>query len=513
MGAHGLPPGRGDSACGRDGHRRPRHIFLTYFSRYLHYPESFTHTFQWHRSRGNLIALTANAVTVVVAIVLVVVLLFGAAQRKLRWRLGLAPAVLVAVVYLLNYLNEIPLSIAAMESDQTWSALWVRTIAVTLLGSLAVGIQILLIVAAADWVYQQAFPQAIPLQHWLTRRGWAHPEGKKRVALGYWLFAIHLLYIVVFLTLARRLMGAWASSIVPYDDLLSTAAPWAYPMLVAIAAAVREEFLFRVFIISLFARYARSTWAGIVVSAAVWSALHCSYPAVPYYLRAVELMPVGIVEGWFVARFGPLPSLISHALYNAVVSSDIFLYNTEWLPRLSFGVVLLFILLPAALVWRWSRQPGADSPLTPATYEALEPSPPVIEQPAPPAEVLPEREVVFPTLRRRRLWLALLALGAVIAMGYGWDVLQQAQKRFDWKEPPPSSPRGTQMDSRQAVRVALQYLPRRGEGVRGWQYAAKQLDSERGEDYEYLRRFLSRADADALWARLRAPGSVWAVRW
>lgn len=49
--------------------------------------------------------------------------------------------------------------------------------------------------------------------------------------------------------------------------------------------------------------------------------------------------------------------------------------------------------------------------------------------------------------------------------------------------------------------------------MQGWQVAAKQLDSGRGEDYEYLRRFLSRADADALWARLRAPDGVWAVRW
>lgn len=396
---------------------------VIYFMRYLHFPESFSHTFRWHRSRGDLIALTANVVTALVAVVLVVVLLFGAVQHQIRWRLGLAPAALVTVVYLLNYLNGIPLQIASMEADQTWGAFWLRTVAATLLGSLVAGMQVLLIIAAADRVYRQAFPQAVPLQHWWTRRGWAHPEGRKRVALGYWLFAIHLLYIVLFLAAARRLMGVWASSTVPYDDLLSTAAPWAYPMLVAISAAVSEEFLFRVFLISLFARYARSVWAGILVSAVLWSALHCSYPTVPYYLRAVELIPVGMVEGWFVARFGPLPSLISHALYNAAVSSDIFLYNTEWLPRLSFGVVLLFLLLPAALVWRWSRQPGADSPLTPATNAEVDTSRPDGEQPAPPTEVLPEREVIFPTLGRRRLWSALLALGVVLGIGFGWDAL------------------------------------------------------------------------------------------
>ncbi|MCS7310402.1 MAG: CPBP family intramembrane metalloprotease, partial [Armatimonadetes bacterium] len=331
---------------------------VIYFLRHLHYPESFTHTLRWHRSRGNLIALTANAITVVFGIVLLAVLLFGAARRDLHWRLGWTPAVLVAGVYLLNYLNEIPLRIATMEPDQTWGAFWVGTVAVTLLGSLVAGLQILLIIAAAEWVYRKAFPQAIPLQHWFTRRGWAHPEGRKRVVLGYWLLAIHLLYIVAFLAVARRLLGAWAPATVPYDDLMSTAAPWAYPMLTAIEASVQEEFLFRVFLISLFARYLRSVWMGILVSAVVWSALHCSYPTVPYYLRAVELIPIGILWGWFVASFGPIPSMIAHALYNAAISSDIFLYSAGFLPKLSFAVVVLFILLPAALVWRWSRHPA-----------------------------------------------------------------------------------------------------------------------------------------------------------
>lgn len=112
-------------------------------------------------------------------------------------------------------------------------------------------------------------------------------------------------------------------------------------------------------------------------------------------------------------------------------SSDVFLYNTEWLPCSSFGVALLFLLLPAALAWRWSRQPETDSSLTPATNDAVDTSPLVGEEPVPPAEVFPEREVVFPTLGLRRLWSALLALGMVLGMGFGWYALQEGQKRFD----------------------------------------------------------------------------------
>lgn len=486
---------------------------VVYFLRHLHYPEKFTHTFRWHRTRGSVIALIATGFTAIFGVILVLVLLFGAARKELRWRIGLVPAAVVTLVYLLNFLNGLPLRIAAMDTDQTWGAFWVGDVLLSVFGSLFAGLRILLIVTAAEWLYRQAFPQAIPLQHWFSRQGWAHPEGRKRIALGYWLFATHLLYIVAFTAGARRLLGAWDSATVPYDDLLSTVAPWAYPMLTAVVASIGEEFLFRVFLISLFQRYLRSAWAGIIVSAVVWSALHCTYPTVPYYLRAVELIPVGILLGWFVMRFGPLPTLISHAAYNAAISSDIFLYNTELLPRLSFGVVVLFILLPALLTWRWARSAQAEAALEPVVVSEAESPPAVVETAVPAKQEAVEREVIFPTLGRKRLWLAVFAFALVVVLSFGWDELEERQQRFKWARGEHNPLRMKVLDARQAVEVARQYLPQKGAEVKGWTMVVGQEDDRKEEDYRYLRRFLSKPDADALWARVRSPDNLWAVRW
>ena len=483
------------------------------FTRYLHYPERFSHTFRWHRTRGSLITMVASNITLLFGVALVLILLFGAARRELRLRVAVAPAVLVTVVRALNYLNGLPLRLANMDTSQTWSAFWTREIITSLLASLFSGLSVGLVVVAADLVYRKAFPEGIPLQHWFSRRGWAHAEGKKRIELGYWLFAIKLLYIVLFLTAARRFLGAWASSVVPYDDLLSTAAPWAYPMLVGIEAALEEEFLFRVFIIFLFQRYLKSAWAGILVSAVVWSALHASYPTVPYYLRVIELLPTGILYGWVVWWYGPLPTILAHAAYNAAISSDIFLYSTELWSRLSFVVVAIAILLPAVLAWRWARRFPSDAALIPATNRDIEGTTPVEKKPAPAEPEPMERQVVFPRLQRRSLWMAIAVLIAAVALGEGWDRWFERQQRFEWAKGERNPLRLQLLDAHRAVKVARQYLPQGGAEVNGWAMSIKQLGARQDERYGYLRRFLSKADADELWARVQSPDDLWAVRW
>ncbi|MGQ9736791.1 MAG: lysostaphin resistance A-like protein [Armatimonadota bacterium] len=487
---------------------------VIYYSRYLHVPERFTYSYREQRALGRLIALVAQSLSLIFEVAMVAVLLFGMVRKELRWKGALIPAVLVSGVYLLNVLNTIPLRIAEMETDQTWPAFWTGEVVGNLFAVLLEGIVILLMVASAELVYRKAFPNAIPLYFWFTRHGWAHPEGKKRIALGYWLFAIAILYVTLFLSTARRFMGAWASSVVPYDDLMSTAAPWAYPLLVGIKAAIREEILFRVFIISLFRRYLKSTWAGIVVGAVVWSALHCSYPTVPYYLRFVELLLPAVLWGWIVAQFGPLTTIVTHALYNMAVGSDIFLYGQQWQTRLSFGMVIFCMALPALLSWYWSRRLGAQAMQnSPVEQETL--GPPLAGE-IPSSEASPiARKVNFPTIGRRGLWLSAGAFLVTLVLAYGSHRLTEAQQRFRWAEGETNPFRVHFLDAQQAVEKARSYLPAKGKEVSGWLVGARSIDAERGSEpeYEYLRRFLSQKDAESLWERIGFQDGMWHVRW
>ncbi len=487
---------------------------VIYYSRYLHIPEAFRYSFQRQRVRGMVIATVAYSAAVIFTVILAAVLLFGAVKRHLRWKGALAPAAIVAGVYLLNALNEIPLSIAEMENDQTWAAFWTSEILGSLFSVLLRGALVLLIIAGAELVYRQAFPNAVPLYFWFTRRGWAHPEGRKRIALGYWLFAIHLLYVVLFLGAAQRFLGAWASTTVPYDDLLSTLAPWAYPLLMGIDASVYEEMLFRVFIIALFRRYLKSAWAGIIVGAVVWAAGHCSYPTVPYYLRLVELLLPGILWGWAVMQFGPLTTIVTHALYNVAVSSDIFLYSDQWPARLSFGVVMFWIALPALLSWYWSRRLGEHATIELPAEQEVEKTPPAVESPT--AEAPPvERRVEFPAIPRRVLWVSAVVLLASLVLAYANSRLTSAQQRFKWAEGEANPFRVHLLDARQALEKAKGYLPAKGKEVNGWLVGVEnvQIDESDYPEYQYLRRFLSQRDADALWERVQYRDEMWQVRW
>ena len=481
------------------------------YGRWLWVPETFSHELRLQNDRGTMLSTASGVVSGVFGVVAFVVLLFAVAQRRVAWRAVLPVAFLIGAVGLAVSLNQLPLNIAEMDTDETWGAFWLRTIVFSLLGAGLTVLAVIVVVASAEYLYRKTFPDAIPLRHWLTLRGWAHPEGGKRIALGYWLLAVSFLYITAFYTVGRNVFGVWAPSTTPYDNLLSTWFPSLTALLTGIEPAVMEEFFHRVFLLCALRFIFRNTGIALFLSALVWSLAHTTYPSAPYWIRAVELMPPALFFGWLVVRFGPLPTLIAHAGYNALISSDIFLYSDSWLVRANFGLVVAVVLFPAALAWVWSKRAVmvellAEEEQDPsASAASVSLQPPVAEEP-------PPREVPLLLPSARRLWQGVALLGVAVLCALGAWRLGEARERYAWNEPESLVPNARLIDRHQAIRIAKRYLPD-GVNVAGWQVAAVLESDDRDVHYDYLLEFLAPPDAEQLWSRVQEPKEYWVVRW
>ncbi|MHB9133883.1 MAG: CPBP family intramembrane glutamic endopeptidase [Armatimonadota bacterium] len=490
------------------------------YQRGLHIPDAFKLSFEKEDEKGNLLANVAFGFFTIFTIAGLVALVLGMARRTLNWRVAVLPAALVALVGLLNDVNLLPLQYTQFDVTDTDFAFWSKQ-ALSIVQSLFYNFfSTCALVIAAEWLYRKAFPTHTPLSQWFTRRGIASTEGRKRVGVGYTLLCVHLAFAGLFYFLVERYLHGWSPAEVHYDDLFSTTAPWAFALLVGVQAAVAEEFLFRVLAISWLKRFLKHDWLAILIPAMVWAFAHCNYPNKPFYIRGIELTIIGVLFGLVFVRFGPLPTLISHAAFNAMLTAESFLGSVLWQTRISFLVVLLVVLVPVALaVVRPARcrqeeaEAATNEELTAATEEGAD------EQPAP--TPVPAEDPPYRTMRPAGwvagitgLLLCVLTIVAFLVMFY-FDDKDGVAPGGGWRGASNPAPfwQAHYADRKEAVEKAMAALQRENAVVDGWVLSAigEGGFGDNGEDY--LTEYLSDDEADELVKRMAMPQFLWTVRW
>jgi hypothetical protein len=129
----------------------------------------------------------------------------------------------------------------------------------------------------------------------------------------------------------------------------------------AFFAAFWEESVFRAVPIAcaalLGARFGRRglwIWSAVVVQALVFAAGHANYPQQPPYARVVELSAPALLWGVVYLRYGLVPTILAHFLYDLSLISIVLFESNAVLDQ---GVVTAVGLLPLGVVVaaRWRR--------------------------------------------------------------------------------------------------------------------------------------------------------------
>src|SRR5213078_4044521 len=146
---------------------------------------------------------------------------------------------------------------------------------------------------------------------------------------GYLFVPIELALVAAFYFVTNRYLGWWQPSEALTDpNILGSALPALGPIGMALQAGFMEECLFRAVPLSLAALIGERfdcrrslISATLVVQALIFAAAHANYPGFPAYSRLIELFVPALIWGLIFLRFGLLPTVILHALFDLVLMS------------------------------------------------------------------------------------------------------------------------------------------------------------------------------------------------
>lgn len=293
----------------------------------------------------------------------ILAIIYGVLYRKFTsFKYGIALTAIYLVTYIIMNLNMLDAVRATQGETVLQEGVILFTAIVTVVLSIPMAGSIYISLVAGDGLWKAQGRQVWPR---IGQPGYGDYVWRS-MGLSY-IFAVILLGLqpLIFLGLSK-LIGTWGTSDVtmsPYN----MSALWLMPVL-AWAAAISEEAVFRLFGIGLFRRWFRNTFAAALLPTLFWALGHVMYPFYPSTTRLIELMIIGLLFSFIFVRFGFITSMFTHAIFNSVaVGSSLIADGTA--PNIISAI--FFILLPvliAYIIKAWDKRKGMRTPVNPATH-------------------------------------------------------------------------------------------------------------------------------------------------
>ena len=339
-------------------------------------PESFTRRYQEMRSANNSIS-TAGQVGMFFLLLISGIGFYQLSRRgQLIWRPAVAAAGLIALLQIAASLNTLPLAWLSYDTSDSSSGFLIQTALSSILASLSLGLILALSFIAAEGLSRLAFPDHPQFWQIWSRQAAPTKSVAARTGMGYLLVPINLVFLIAFYFVARSLGDWWnPSDTLVSPDSLAHFAPWLTPFALSLQAGFWEECLFRAVPLASAAllgqRYGhRGLFIAIafVVQILIFGAGHANYPAQPAYARVVELVLPSVIFGLLYLRYGLLPAIIMHFVFDIVLMGLPIFYTTGpgvWFDR---SMLSLLALLPIIIILVRRYQVGAWSDF-PSTHK------------------------------------------------------------------------------------------------------------------------------------------------
>jgi hypothetical protein len=204
------------------------------------------------------------------------------------------------------------------EAEVEWMTLF--TLILQTLFTLATAALVYLAIVSGDGLWRLEGRQV-----WAR---WKEPSYGDHViqAMGYgYLFCFMILgFQRILFFIGEQYFDVWQVN----DPLFSTynlAAPLLFPLL-AWAAAISEEAIYRLFGIILFKKLVRNTFLAVLLPSIIWALGHTQYPIYPAYTRFIEVTLLGLIFGYIFLKHGFITAIFTHASVNSFMMGLSMLY-------------------------------------------------------------------------------------------------------------------------------------------------------------------------------------------
>jgi len=333
---------------------------LTEVAHFVHVPESFERRYRELRSANEAIARAASLAAGVLYGIggCVLGVLWLLRRRFLLWRPAVLAGFVVGGLMGAASLANAPADWFYFDTAQTVGHFWLRAAGAAAAVSIAGGLLYGLVFMAAESLSRVAFPDHPQLWRVWSREAAPTTAMLGRTLGGYLFVPLALGFVAAFYYATNHYLGWWQPSESMTDpEILGSAVPALAPIAISLQAGFMEECLFRAVPLSLAAligqRYGHRGAAiaiAVVVQALVFGGGHANYPGFPSYSRLVELFVPAILWALIFLRFGLIPTILLHALFDlTLMSMPLFLIDapgTLW----SRGLAIAAGLVPLAIV-------------------------------------------------------------------------------------------------------------------------------------------------------------------
>lgn len=333
---------------------------ITECRHFIKIPESFERKYLELRSYNNNLSLLGFLLMAIFYIIgaCFIALLFYSKKKLFLWKPALLCASLIALLHLIQQLNQMPLLMMHYETITNISTFIIKQILLICSNSLMTCMFFSIIIAVAEGLTRKALPEHIQLWS-LWKAGCANSTPILLQTIGgYALASFDLMLVVTTYLFTTYYFGWWNPSYALADpNILATYVPALNTIALSLQAGFIEECLFRaiplacaILLGNFFNKKRLFIILGFILQAFIFGAAHASYPAQPFYARLFELIIPSFVWGIFYIRFGLLPIIICHVFYDTVwFSLPIFISyaNGIWIQK---SIIILYTALPLLVI-------------------------------------------------------------------------------------------------------------------------------------------------------------------
>jgi len=198
---------------------------------------------------------------------------------------------------------------------------------------------------AGESLYSEVFPKN-KYNTFLDyiKSGFFNRKAASSILLGYLLWIMMLGIQAVIFYFGQRFLGVWREW-QTMTDLSSSYIPLLGMFVISLTASLKEEIIFRLFGISLAKKYLRNSILAVVVVSFIWGMGHSMYAIFPVWFRIVEVTLIGFFCGFIFLKFGILPLIVAHYLFNVFWSSAAYILGQSTVYLFSTALGVLFIPL------------------------------------------------------------------------------------------------------------------------------------------------------------------------
>lgn len=230
-------------------------------------------------------------------------------------------AVIIFILLIASELNYYQILLFDYDTTSPFKDFLIRFWINTILNTLFVAVGFLLPALSGELLRYEVFPQkkeASFLNYILST--FFSRSVSASVLLGYLICLIMLGLQSVLTRLGEKYLGVW----VEYSWMTQTTTaylPFLAAFTIGFRASIAEELMYRLFAIHWGIKLFKNIFIAILTASLIWGFMHSGYSIYPMWFRGIEVTIIGLFLSWVYLRYGIIPVIIAHFLFDAFWSS------------------------------------------------------------------------------------------------------------------------------------------------------------------------------------------------